>query len=77
MKLFKTFSTVASTSLDAVNDIFLTAKQGSRMLVEEAVKARIETCLDVEMDWHDSAAIEKAMKEVEALSTSLREFAIK
>lgn len=77
MKLFKTFSTVASTSLDAVNDIFLTAKQGSRMLVEEAVKARIETCIDAELDWKDNAAIEKAMKEVEALSASLREFALK
>lgn len=77
MKLFKTFSTVASTSLDVANDLFLTAKQGSRMLVEEAVKARMETCLDTELDWNNSAEIEKAMKAVENLSVTLREFALK
>ena len=77
MKLFKTFSTVASTSLDVANDLFLTAKQGSRMLVEEAVTARMETCLDTELNWNDSAEIEKAMKAVENLSVTLREFALK
>ena len=77
MKLFKTFSTVASTSLDVANDVFLTAKQGSRMLVEEAVKSRIETCLDTEMDWNDADAIKKAMEQVEKLSAELRNFALK
>ena len=77
MKLFKTFSTVASTSLDVANDLFLTAKQGSRMLVEEAVKARMETCLDTELDWSNTEELKKAMESVEALSVTLREFALK
>lgn len=77
MKLFSTFSTVVCTSLDAINNVFLTAKVGSAILMEESVKARIETSLDSELNWGDSEAVDKAMEAVNKLSDQLRAFAAK
>lgn len=77
MKLFSTFSTVVCTSLDAINNVFLTAKVGSAILMEESVKARIETSLDSELNWNNSEDIDKAMEAVNKLSDQLRAFAAK
>nr|DAD71133.1 MAG TPA: hypothetical protein [Podoviridae sp. ctiuS14] len=74
MKLFKTFSITAKSGLEVVTDLFETAEQGSKLLLAEATKARIETALDADLEWSDSEAVAKAFEAVLKLDTQLSNF---
>lgn len=74
MKLFKAFSVTAKSGLEVVTDLFETAEQGSKLLLNEATKARVETMLDVDLEWSDEAAVSKAFENVLKLDKSLSDF---
>lgn len=74
MKLFKAFSIAAKSGLEVATDLFETAEQGSKLLLNEATKARVETALDVDIEWNNSSEVEKAFEAVLKLDKSLSDF---
>ena len=74
MKLFKAFSISVKSGLEVVTDLFESAEQGSKLLLNEATKARVETTLDSDIEWNDSSAVEKAFESVLKLDKSLSDF---
>lgn len=74
MKLFKAFSIAAKSGLEVATDLFETAEQGSKLLLNEATKARVETALDTDLEWSNETEIEKAFKAVLKLDNQLADF---
>lgn len=74
MKLFKAFSITAKSGLEVVTDAFETLEQGSKLLLNEATKARVETALDIDLEWSDETAVTKAFEQVLKLDKSLSDF---
>ena len=74
MKLFKAFSIAAKSALEVATDGFETLEQGSKLLLAEATKARVETAIDADIEWSDSAQVEKAFEQVLKLDAQLSNF---
>lgn len=74
MKLFKAFSITAKSGLEVATDLFETLEQGSKLLLNEATKARVETGLDKDIEWSDEKAVEAAFKAVLELDKQLSSF---
>ena len=74
MKLFKAFSISAKSALEVATDLFETAEQGSKLLLNEATKARVETALDMDLEWNNQEAVTKAFEAVQKLDKSLSDF---
>lgn len=76
MKLFKAFSITAQSALTVATDLFETAEQGSKLLLNEATKARIETSLDNDIEWSNSEEVERAFEQVLKLDNQLSDFRV-
>lgn len=74
MKLFKAFSIAAKSALEVTTDAFETLEQGSKLLLNEATKARVETSLDIDIEWSNKEEVEKAFEAVLKLDKSLSDF---
>lgn len=74
MKVLKAFGIATKAALEVATDLFETAEQGSKLLLNEATKARVETMLDADLEWSDEAAVTKAFENVLKLDKSLSDF---